>query len=387
MARQEKRLMNVIHLIGGGDVGGAKIHVLSLIKEMNKNINVCLISLREGQFADDAREMGINVKVVSTGNIFKDVSSIKEIAREHGAQLIHSHGAKANMLATMSKASLHIPVVTTMHSDYRLDYLTSILKRLSFGFINTIALRFVDYYVAVSNNFRKMLINRKFNKDKIFTVYNGVDFNIDHGRYNRQEFAKKYSLDLPEGSVLVGILCRFDPVKGLDTFIKAAKIVVERNQNVKFILGGDGPQREHLEKSVNSMGISENVLFPGWINNCYEFMDCIDINVLTSLSESFPYVILEGVLYKDATVSSDVGGISDLIEDGMTGFLFKPGDYKKLAEHLTELVNNPQLRKSMGEKIYEKASREFSLENMGKTQIQIYNKILGMEQDESNEEN
>lgn len=379
--------MNVLHLIGGGDVGGAKSHVLSLIKEMSKYINVCLISLREGPFAEDARKMGINVKVVSTGSIFKDVSMIKKIASEHGAQLIHSHGAKANMLAALSKASLHIPAVTTIHSDYRLDYMTSFRKRMTFGIINTIALRFINYYVAVSNNFRKMLINRKFNKDRIFTVYNGVDFNIDHGKYNRQEFAKKYSLDLPEDSVLIGILCRFDPVKGLDTFIKAAKIVVERNQNVKFILGGDGAQRESLEKSVKSMGISDNVLFPGWINNNYEFMDCININVLTSLSESFPYVILEGVQYKKATVSSDVGGISDLIENGVTGFLFNPGDYKKLAEHLTELINNPQLRESMGEKVYEKASREFSLENMGRTQIQIYNKILGMEQDETNEKN
>jgi len=379
--------MNIIHLIGGGDVGGAKIHVLSLIKEMNKYINVCLISLREGQFADDAKKMGINVKVVSTGSIFRDVAMIKSITREHGAELIHSHGAKANLLATLSKSSLHIPVVTTMHSDYRLDYMNSLWKRMTYGILNTIALRFVDYYVAVSNTFRKMLIDRGFNKDKIFTVYNGVDFNKERGLYNRQEFAKSYSLNLPDDSVLIGILCRFDPVKGLDTFIKAAKIVVERNQNVKFILGGDGPQRAHLEKSVKSMGISENVLFPGWIKNAYEFMDSIDINVLTSLSESFPYVILEGVLYKDATVSSDVGGISDLIEDGETGFLFKPGDYKKLAEHLTELVNNPQLRKTMGDKIYDKASKEFSLENMSKTQIQIYNSILGIGQGESNEKN
>jgi Glycosyltransferase len=372
--------MNIIHLIGGGDVGGAKIHVLSLIKEMNKYINVRLISLREGQFADDARKMGIDVEVVATGNFISDVAMVKKIAMEHNAKLIHSHGAKANLYATLSKGSLNIPVVTTMHSDYRLDYMNSFWKRVSYGFLNTIALRFVDYYVAVSNRFRKMLIDRDFNKDRIFTVYNGVDFNKELEHYSRADFAKKYSLDLPEDSVVIGILCRFDPVKGLDTYINAAKIVIDNNPNVRFILGGDGPQRPYLEKLVNSLGISGNVLFPGWIKNAYEFMDCIDINVLSSISESFPYVILEGVLYKNPTVSSDVGGISDLIDDGRNGFLFQPGDYKKLAEHLTSLINDPELRKAMGEGIYDKASKEFSLENMCKTQIHIYNEILGIGQ-------
>lgn len=372
--------MKIIHLIGGGDVGGAKIHVLSLIKEMNKYINVCLISLREGPFAEDARKMGLDVEVVATGNIMSDVAAVKKIARDHNARLIHSHGAKANLYATLSKSSLNIPIVTTMHSDYRLDYMNSFRKRISYGFLNTIALRFVDYYVAVSKRFRQMLIDRNFNRDRIYTVYNGVDFNKKLDSYKRADFAKKYSLDLPEDSVVVGILCRFDPVKGLDTYIKAAKIVIDKNPNVRFILGGDGPQRQYLEKLVNSLGIADKVLFPGWIKNAYEFMDCIDINVLSSLSESFPYVILEGVLYKNATVSSDVGGISDLIDDGVNGFLFQPGDYKKLAEHLTELINNPELRKAMGERIYEKASKEFSLDNMCKTQIHIYNEILGIGQ-------
>lgn len=370
--------MKVLHIIGGGDVGGAKIHVLSLIKEMNKYIDVYLISLREGQFAEDARKMNINVQVVQTGNIIKDLSRIVAIAKETNAQIIHSHGAKANMLAALSKKFTRVPLVTTMHSDYKLDYMQSLSKRLSFGAINTAALRFLDYYVAVSNNFKEMLVARNFKEDKIFTVYNGIDFSVKDESYTREAFLNKYKLNVSADDILVGFLGRLDPVKGLDTFIRAAKIVSEITPNVKFIIGGDGPQRRQLEELVVNLNLENIVIFPGWIDtdHRYEFMNAMDINTLTSLSESFPYVILEGVLYKKAIVSSNVGGVSDLIEDGVNGFLFEPGDYKKLAEHLTELCNNPSLRKTMGEKIYDKASKQFSLQNMSKTQIEIYEKIM-----------
>ncbi len=368
--------MKVLHIIGGGDVGGAKIHVLSLIKELSKYIDVKLISLRPGKFAEDAVSMGINTEVISTGNIIKDIKKTIQIINNEGYEILHSHGAKGNLFSVLSKRHAHVPTVTTVHSDYRLDYMESLGRKLSFGIINTIALRFIDYYVAVSGSFKKMLLNRNFSEEKIFCVYNGIDFNRQKNTYSRLDFAKKYNLKISSDDIIVGILARFDPVKGLDTFIRAAAIVASRNPSVKFILGGDGKQRQALEKLADSLGLSSNVFFPGWVDNPYEFMSSIDINVLSSLSESFPYVILEGVLYKRATISSDVGGISDLIENGKNGYLFTPGDHKKLAEHLTELANNPALRKEMGEKIYLKASAQFSLENMCRTQLDIYKKIL-----------
>lgn len=369
--------MKILHLIGGGDVGGAKFHVLTLVRELGKYIDVKLVALRPGPFAEDARAMGIDVEVVNTGNIFRDIKKITAIIKKDGYEAIHCHGAKANMLGAITRRFVNIPTVTTVHSDYRLDYLQSLPKRLSFGVINTIALRFINYYVAVSNNFKNMLVKRGFKAERIFTVYNGIDFSKEPTPYSREEFAKKYGLDIKSDDILVGILGRFDPVKGMDTFIRAAKIVVSRSPSVKFILGGEGKQRKELENLASSLGISSNVLFPGWINNAHEFMNCLDINVLTSLSESFPYVILEGVLYKRATVSSNVGGISDLIESGKNGYLFEPGDYKKLAEYLTELVNNDSLRREMGERIYRKASAEFSLDNICKTHLDIYKNILG----------
>lgn len=375
--------MKVLHLIGGGDVGGAKTHVLSLVKELSKHIDVKLISFRKGVFADDAKAMGIDVEVIQSGNILKDIRKVISIVRNENFIMTHSHGAKANMIAVLVSRYTKVPTVTTVHSDYRLDYLQSFIKRVTFGIINTIALRFIDYYVAVSKNFKDMLVNRKFLSNRIFTVYNGIDFDQDVGTYDRNEFAKKYNISINPSDILVGILVRLTPVKGLSVFINAAKEVVKKNPNVKFLIGGEGEERKSLESKVNSMGLSNNVLFLGFVNNSYEFMSSIDINVLTSISESFPYSILEGTILKRATVSSNVGGLPDLIDHGVNGFLFNPGDHIKLAEYLLKLVNDKNLRDDMGNRIYLKASEKFSLKNMCNTQLNIYESVLKAKKESS----
>ena len=112
--------MKVLHLIGGGDIGGAKSHVLSLVNELGKYADVKLISFRKGSFADDARAMGINVEIVKTGTIFTDIRKVLNIIKTEGYDVTVSR-AKANMIAYIKV--LKIPVVTTVHSDYRLDYL------------------------------------------------------------------------------------------------------------------------------------------------------------------------------------------------------------------------------------------------------------------------
>lgn len=371
--------MKVLHLIGGGDVGGAKVHVLSLVKGLSKHIDVKIISFRPGVFADEALEMGINIEVVKSVNFIKDIKRVTAIIKDGGYEILHSHGAKANMFALLAKLSTHLPTITTVHSDYRLDYMHSIYKSLSFGSMNAIALRFIDYYIGVSTNFKQMLIKRKFNPDKIFTLYNGMDFDKELKDYKREDFSKKYGLNLKPDDVVVGIAARLYPVKGISTLINAAALTVLKNSSVKYVIGGDGEDRKALENQVSELGIKENVFFLGWLNDPYELASNVDISVLTSISESFPYSILEGARFKKATISTRVGGIPDLIENGESGYLFNPNDHETLADKILELAEDTEKRTKMGEKIYEKAHTLFSLKNMCSTQLDIYKSILKTE--------
>jgi len=368
--------MKVIHIIGGGDVGGAKTHVLYLLKELGKHIDIKLISLRPGKFADDAMDMGIDVEIVKSGNIFSDIKKVIRIIKEGQFNIIHSHGAKANVFLLAARKATGLPGVTTIHSDYKLDYMHSFYRRITIGLLNSIALRFIGNYITISRNFQNMMVRRHFNPSDIFILYNGMDFSRPRTEYSREELFKKYNLDFDENVVIVGIAARLYPVKSIDTIIRAAVLVKEKNPSVKFLIGGDGEDRKKLERLTDELGLRDTVYFLGWLDDPNELMSSVDISVLSSISESFPYSILEGARFKKSTISTDVGGIPDLITDGENGYLFKPGDYKKLAELITDLSFDEEKRKVMGQKLYEKATSEFSIQHMCKRQIEIYSRIL-----------
>ncbi|HBR03037.1 MAG TPA: polysaccharide pyruvyl transferase CsaB [Ruminiclostridium sp.] len=378
---ERKSLMKVIHLIGGGDEGGAKSHVLQLVKELGKHIHVTLISFRKGSFFDDAVAMGIDARVINTGNIVRDINKTLKLVVAGKYDIIHSHGAKANMIASIIKHRTGIPVVTTVHSDYRLDYMHSILKRFSFGVINMIALRRIEYHISVSNNFKEMLIDRGFNPQRIYSVYNGIPFDDDILPCSRKEFFERYQVPFSEDCILIGIMARLHPVKDHETFLKAAAMVVKANPKARFLISGPGDElMTHLKQFAENLGISSHVFFTGMVQQPFDFFQSIDINVLTSISESFPYVILEGARLAKATVSTRVGGLGDLIESGVNGYLVKPRDFKTLGKYLTELSLNQEKREEMGRLLQEKAEREFSLENMCHTQLSIYETVLKTEE-------
>ncbi|NMA65492.1 MAG: polysaccharide pyruvyl transferase CsaB [Clostridiaceae bacterium] len=373
--------MKVIHLIGGGDEGGAKSHVLQLIKELGRYINVTLVSYRKGHFHDDAKKLGIDAHIIHSGNIFSDLKKTLRLIRSGGYDIIHSHGAKGNMMATIIKKLTGIPVVTTVHSDYRLDYIHSILKRYSFGVINMIALRRISYHIAVSSSLRKILIERNFNPQNIYSVNNGIPFDNEIPPCTRKEFFERFNVPFPEDCDLIGIMARLHPVKDHETFLKAAAQVVQVNPNARFLICGPGEElMPHLKQLANKLKISDYVYFTGLVNTPYDFFQIIDINVLTSISEGFPYVVLEGARFAKVFVSTRVGGLGDLVESGKNGYLVEPKDWKTLAEHLIELSLDKNKREAMGKALKEKAEAEFSLKKMCESQLSIYSTILKEEE-------
>ena len=142
--------MKVIHLISGGDSGGAKTHVLSLLQNLNKTITAQLVCFRDGPFAEEARAMGIPTMICGGNNIPHLRRELADYIRQGGYQLIHCHGSRANMIGALLREPTGLPVVSTVHSDYKVDHMGRPFARLTFGAINAWALRHLDYRIGVS---------------------------------------------------------------------------------------------------------------------------------------------------------------------------------------------------------------------------------------------
>jgi glycosyltransferase involved in cell wall biosynthesis len=371
-----------MHLISGGDTGGARTHVLQLINGLSDRIQVDLVTLMESDFTEDANNLRLPLHVMKQKSRL-DLSvtrGIEKLVRERNINLIHVHGARANFIATFIKKDFpNLPIVTTIHSDYLLDdYRGGQLLTRVFRKMNEHALRKIDYYIGVSDEFKSMMIKRGFTDLKhAFAVYNGIDFSDENFSEGNQEgFLKEHQIEFQEETVYVGIMGRMDPVKDHYTFLKAAKKVLETRKNVQFLIAGEGKLKASLEKFTDELGIQESVHFIGYVNQPFEFFDAIDINVLTSLSESFPYVMLEGARMKVPIVTTDVGGIDRVVKTGMTGAVLPVGDYEKIAEAILSLVDDKKLRKQLGENLYESVKDKYSEQCFIEKHLEIYKIIL-----------
>ena len=367
--------MKILHLISGGDVGGAKTHVLSLLSALNRSETVHLICFMEGEFAAEARLLGIPTTIV-TGNPLKSRQRILAMIRHDGYQIIHCHGAKANMLGALLRKKAGIPVVSTVHSDYRLDYMGRPLAALTYGNINKLALRRFDAWVGVSHGMTELLTSRGFDPQRLYPLYNGVDFSNIPPVKDRAEYLRSLGLELQEDTVVYGIAARINPVKDMETLVRAFAAAVQECPNIRLVIAGEGEQEAMIRSLAAELCPEKTVFFAGWVKDMYSFYHALDVNLLTSLSETFPYALTEGSRMGCATISSRVGGVPYLIDDGINGFLFEPRDASALSGYMVQLAKDPDLRKQMGEGLREKTRREFSLEAMVEKQKQIYAAIL-----------
>ena len=369
--------MKVIHLISGGDSGGAKTHVLSLLQNLNKTITAQLVCFRDGPFAEEARAMGIPTMICGGNNIPHLRRELTAYIRQGGYQLIHCHGSRANMIGALLRKPTGLPVVSTVHSDYKLDYMGRPFARLTFGAINAWALRHLDYRIGVSDAMVDLLIDRGFPPDRFYAIYNGIDFTPAPSQGDRLAYLRGLGADVEENSVVVGIAARLNPVKDMSTLIRGFSEGHKSCPRLRLVIAGDGEERQKLENLAKELGVEKEVTFAGWISGGMDrFYSALDVNALTSLSETFPYALTEGARFHLATVATAVGGIPYLIDQDVNGYLFTPGDWQSLGHYLAALGNDDALRHEMGEKLYEKASSKFSIQSTVDTQLHIYEEII-----------
>lgn len=370
--------MKVIHLISGGDTGGAKTHVHSLLQNLSRGMDITLVCFRGGPFAREAAELGIETRVCS-GGFFSALREVRRMIAEEGFELVHTHGSRANLAGAILRSTCGRPVVSTIHSDYRLDYMGRPLAAATYGVLNVLALRRIKYHVGVSDAMRDLLISRRFPRETTFAIYNGLDFSREPKRHDRAAFCARVGANVAPGDIVVGAAARLDPVKDLATLVRGFAAAREGHPELKLIIAGEGPERPALEALAEELGVRGAVTLAGWLDDMEEFYSALDINALSSLSETFPYALTEGAAYRLPTVASAVGGIPRLIEDGKTGFLFAPGDWETLGARLAQLASDPGLRERLGAAVHERAAREFSVEATCREQRAVYEEILERE--------
>ncbi|MDY3118450.1 MAG: glycosyltransferase [Peptoniphilus sp.] len=367
--------MKVLHLISGGDTGGAKTHIYTLLKGLEAYHPVSMVCFCPGPFLDGAKALGIDARLVEQKNRF-DMGALKKVGsmiEEENFDLIHCHGARANFNAIYLRKQVDVPMVTTLHSDYLLDFKDHWIKDKVFTSLNKFALKRFDYYIAITERFKAMLVERGFPESAIFVTYNGIDMNKIEPAVDKKTFLARYGLEKYGDRMLFVIAARLDQVKDHATLLRAVARNKEALSGAHVLIAGQGPERENLMAFVEKEGLNDWVSFLGQVSDPFSLYGAGDVNMLTSVSESFPYALLEGAKANLPFIATDVGGIREMASS--YGMVFQPQDVEALGERMVYAVNHPDEMKQRGEGLHGYVNEHFSQEAMAKSHVEIYTKI------------
>lgn len=366
--------IKILHVIRPA-AGGMKNHLVSLIKHASRELFEPMAACPPGEMADELSALGIKVhRVPLTGelslvNDLKAVLAIRKLLVRNGINIMHAHSSKAGLVGRLAARMAGTPAVFfTAHNSIFYESWPEWKKNL-FATAERLLANNTRHIIAVSGALRNELLEReKIHRQKVVTIYNGIDpapFNV---RQDREETLR--SLGIAGGRV-VGVVARLAPQKGVLYFIRAAARLSEL-QGVSFIVAGDGPLRVELEEEAANLGLKDKLFFLGYRGDVDKILGCLDLLVLPSLTEGLPLIILEAMAAARPVVATTVGGIPEAVLDGVNGLLVPPGDVDALALAVGKMLENRGLAQSLGEAGRRRVLEMFSLEEMVKKTERLY---------------
>ncbi len=349
--------MKILYVINALTVGGAQTLLLDLAKTAKlANNEIIVAAFRDGILSEELREKNIKVEIL--GEVFFDFLAfykLLKIVKKFKPDIIHSHLFRATTWSRLVKIFLQTKLITTIHGSESCiyHYLEKITQPIS------------DYMLFPSeflaNWYKKTIKNLDFDNFKI--IYPGTQIKNE----------KDYKL---QKEIKIGTLSRLHYIKGIDILFKAAKILKDKKQNFQIYIGGGGKGKESLVKLAKNLKIDNICKFIDDISDKSNYLESLSIFVSPSRKEAFGINLCEAMERSLPIVSTNVGGIPEVVENNVTGILCPPDNPESLAKSLEYLINDFDKRKKMGENGRERVEKLFNREKAMKEHIKTYNDLL-----------
>lgn len=354
------RRIRVLRVVARLNIGGPAIHVAYLSRPGSAAFESLLVTGREnpgeGSLIDWVRSQGVHPVVMpelmgdaSIG--VKDLRAIWKLVRlirQFKPDIVDTHTAKAGFVGRIAAAIAGVPVrVHTFHGHVLHGYYSD-AKNAVFRAVERGLARLSTRIIAVSEQVRRdLVVYRVAPAEKIVVVPLGLELHeyLQSGRH-RGEFIRE--LGLPQDALLVGIVGRIYPIKNHALFVDAAARAGVVVPNAYFVVVGDGALRGETEARARSAGLGNRIIFTGWRRDLSRIYADLALLVVSSNNEGTPFAAIEAMASGVPVVATRVGGMPDLICDGVTGLLVSPQDAVTLADAVAALLNDAPRRHSMG---------------------------------------
>ena len=392
--------LRIVRIIARLNIGGPAIQAISLTRRLEPyGFRTRLVrgseSPSEGNMDYLAKELGVLPTHVPAMRREPGVGDLRalwqltRILRSDRPQIVHTHAAKAGTLGRIATL-LAFPrrrtrpvLIHTYHGHSLTGYFSG--RRAGvYRAIERALARFTDVLVAVSAEVRDDLVGLSVAPAQQFVVIPlGFDLTrfLDDSRRGRarEELRREWGIGPEE--VVVTLIARLVPIKRVDRFLRVARAVAERASPgggaTRFVIVGDGELREQLQASPDARGLGEQLVWAGFRRDMPEVCFASDVVVLTSDNEGTPVSLIEAQAAAVPVVATDVGGVRSAVLDGETGLLAPAEDEKRLIEALTGLLQDPELRRNLGQKGRVQAQKRYALQRLVQDIEDLYIEALG----------
>lgn len=363
-------MIKVIQVITDTNIGGAGIWLLNFLKTYNRTLIDMSVIIPSGAMLKEKIE-ALEVRVIEAENIADSsfsIGGIKELERifaEEEPDIVHTHASLSARIAAKRRG------IKVVHTRHCLEENKKGIKKAVYGFLNN---SLSDRVIGVSKAVCKNLEADGIDSDKLRLVYNGI-FPLRQLEYDERTALRKQMGIMP-GNIVVGMVARLEPVKNHEMFLEAAKVIDTICPEALFLIVGSGSAEEELRQKAVYNGISDKVLFTGYINDVNDIMNVIDIHVLTSKKEALSISLLEAMSLEKPVAATDSGGPGEFIENGKNGLLVGVDDTVNLTMGIVRLIQRSDIRRRMGEAAKQTVLKQFLAENMARNIEKIYEEII-----------
>ena len=348
--------MRVCHVITKPELGGAQLSTLNILAGLPKDkYSTFLITSPKGMLSAEFKNLSgvgafFSPFLVRPLNPLYDILAfihILLIYRRCKVALVHTHSSKAGIIGRWAARFARVSrIIHTVHGWPFNDYQPFIIRSF-FILLERITASFTTKIICVSKKDLETGLKYKIApKEKFELIKYGIPLE-EFRKPKVDRLEKRKELGIHNNDPVVGMISCLKPQKSPLDYIKASIEVYQKMPYVNFVLIGDGVLKRACEKALASSPLNGRFIFAGWRRDISGILDVLDLVVLTSKWEGMPIAIIEALCKGCPVVATNVGGAAELIKEGVTGYLTKPGEYQETAEYILKILEDSNALRKM----------------------------------------
>lgn len=380
--------IKVLHIITRLDKGGSASSTLLIISGLNKDrFNVTLISGctndPDGEIANFIAQKNLNYILIP--DLTREIRLLKDIKaffriyhfiKEEKFDIVHTSTSKAGILGRWAAKLAGVKLIVYSPQGHIFYGYYGWGKTKLFIYLEKLTGLITDRIITLTQRGKEEHLNYKIAKpNKFVPIYDGIEIEM-FSNFQIDIIKEKEKWGIPSDAPVIGTVTRLEPVKGNQYFIASFPQIIKIFPQLKVFIVGDGNEREKLKHYVRKLGLSENVIFTGQCKDIRGIVSIFDIFVLPSLNEGMGVCLLEAQALGVPVVATKVGGIPEVVKDGITGILIPARNPKAMSEAIINLLKNKSLRKNMSEEGRKWIDNRFSAESMVEKISDLYEELI-----------